>query len=329
MGNRHGRLSKRPKTVPTLRGSMAIVVLQKIKKWLADSGHASYSRRVHERRATEDIQGRIRQGRELLKGAARPAVELSPLIDTPVPPEPVSSIGGMPSLPPNEGWPVDPNGRPMRFLAQVRFDQMPALPDFPGTGLMSFFVGAGSLHGLGWRKDTPKAFAVRYFEDTTGLERIAPPKKPSGSDMFGKRLRAEGAPLEGRAVALYPNDPNLEFERVLEELGPSLPGDGDPGGFTAKELEQLVVEALMDEAEANGSAPIYLGGYPRFCQSEIRSPDDSPAMAEVLLQMGYFPDAGRDWQVQWGDSGEASFLAAKEDLLGRRFDRVLYGWECH
>lgn len=300
------------------------MVIQKLRKWWSDTERSS-DRRLGQ----EDVQERIRRGKALLADAARPAFELQPLIETPVPSEAVSSIGGRPSLPPGDGWPVDPKGRPMLFLAQVRFEEQPVLPNFPDKGLMSFFVGSGSLYGQSWRAKSPSVFSVRYFEDALGLERAEPPKKPAGSDMFGKRLRAEGAPLQARAIDLCPNYPTLEFGRILDELGPRLQGDDEPDGFTAEELEALVDAALIDEAEENGSSPIYFGGHPRFCQTEVRSPDDSPAMTEVLLQMGYFAEAGQHWQIQWGDSGEATFLATKDDLADRRFDRVLYHWECH
>ena len=31
----------------------------------------------------------------------------------------------------------------------------------------------------------------------------------------------------------------------------------------------------------------------------------------------------------WGDVGAASFLIQKKDLIKKKFDDVLYNWDCH
>ncbi len=303
---------------------MGAVILQRLWRWFLDPEPFPDPRLDN-----AGVQERVRRGQALLKDAAKPAVHLEPLFGTPVPSEAVSSIGGRPSLPAGEGWPVDPKGRPMVFLAQLRFEEMPALPNYPAKGLLSFFVGAGALHGIGWRDKTPSAFSVRYFEDARALERAERPQKRVASDMFGKRLRTEGAPLRAHRTELLPFIGDPEFERIVEELGAPVPDPEATDPSTADELKECVEEQLMEKAESDGSIAIYFGGYPRFCQTEIRSPDDCPAMTEVLLQMGYLWKGGRAWEVCWGDAGEATFLASKDDLADRRFDRVLYNWDSH
>lgn len=52
-----------------------------------------------------------------------------------------SKVGGVPYRPLDMQWPADPAGRPLHFLAQINFAQLPHLPGFPDAGIIQFFVG--------------------------------------------------------------------------------------------------------------------------------------------------------------------------------------------
>ncbi len=34
------------------------------------------------------------------------------------------------------------------------------------------------------------------------------------------------------------------------------------------------------------------------------------------------------WEIMWGDAGVANFFIEEEDLKNKRFDRVMYNWDC-
>ena len=43
-------------------------------------------------------------------------------------------------MPKGFDYPVDPDGRPLSFLAQVNFADVPALPDYPNSGILQFYI---------------------------------------------------------------------------------------------------------------------------------------------------------------------------------------------
>ena len=45
-------------------------------------------------------------------------------------------------------------------------------------------------------------------------------------------------------------------------------------------------------------------------------------LSKAITQVGYDDD------VMFGDSGECTFFITEADLKARRFDRVLYNWDC-
>ena len=78
--------------------------------------------------------------------------------------------------------PLDTNGRPMRMLCAVDFAELPALPDFPQTGLLRIYVEDDALFGMDF--DEPAAqrnFRVLYDADWGGL---TPQEEPGESDYF-------------------------------------------------------------------------------------------------------------------------------------------------
>ena len=58
-----------------------------------------------------------------------------------------SKVGGTPYLPKGTKWPVDEQGVPLRFLAQIDCTQLTALPDYPHAGLLQFFIGTDEMFG--------------------------------------------------------------------------------------------------------------------------------------------------------------------------------------
>jgi len=59
-----------------------------------------------------------------------------------------SKVGGTPYLPSDASVPCDSTGRPLRLLAQIDCRDLVALPDFPHTGLLQFWIGQDDSSGL-------------------------------------------------------------------------------------------------------------------------------------------------------------------------------------
>ena len=66
-------------------------------------------------------------------------------------------------------------------------------------------------------------------------------------------------------------------------------------------------------------------GHPCFTQNDPRG-EESP-YDTLLLQIDTEMDGLSDY-ILWGDCGVGSFFIGREALQVRRFDDVLYSWDC-
>ena len=244
---------------------------------------------------------------------ARPAIALT-LTDEPSSDDPHSSIGGRPSLPSETPWPLDENGEPMIFLAQINFGDMPPLEGYPAEGVLSFFVRDNDLNGCRFPSIGNDGFAVLYHESAEGLERRDLPEHGWEFTPFSPELTQEGRRLTGQQT-MGPISPNSLGLVHLTDIAFSDAPD---------ELHEELYEGLTNAKESQ----VYYGGHPDFTQDDFRKIDDQPDYSEVLLQMGFVHDGAGGIDICWGDAGEACFLISKEDLAARRFDRVAYNWDC-
>jgi uncharacterized protein YwqG len=59
-----------------------------------------------------------------------------------------SKYRGLPYLPKDAVYPLAIDGRPLVFLAQINFAELPQLAGYPETGLLQFFISDNDLYGL-------------------------------------------------------------------------------------------------------------------------------------------------------------------------------------
>lgn len=265
---------------------------------------------------TRDWPAIVAKAAELARLQQKPCIALD-IVDEPVGPDAHSSIGGRPSLPSDMQWPVDENGKPMIFLAQLNFAELPQLKGYPDTGLLSFFVQDEDIQGCAFPSIGDQGFKALYHRDTKKLERHPVPDQPADYVPMSRTLAAEGRPLQGRAAMGPLTNNGMEVAEMTKGWYPDCPTD--------------LWDQFADDLLNAKPAQIYIGGHPDFIQYDIRSPKAVPdytAYTEVLLQMGFVYNKDRDIEVCWGDAGEACFLITKEDLAARRFDRVAYSWDC-
>lgn len=248
----------------------------------------------------------------------KPAVRLAVEWDVSVPNEPVSSLGGRPSLTSADAWPCDDGGKQMVFLAQINFAEMPPIAAYPTEGLLSFFVPDGVPWGF---HQEGTGFCVIWREAAEGLVRVdLPNSKPQGP--YGGNLAREGVRIVGHPAEGYPTTLSREGYALGQEWGAL--------GDTAMQ------DGFFDNLESRKPGAVYFGGYPAFVQEDFRDiwnwSENDPT--EVLIQIGHLScsvggKSRPDWDIEWGDAGEACFLISKADLAARKFDRVAYNWDCH
>jgi uncharacterized protein YwqG len=246
----------------------------------------------------------------------RPCVALD-IIDGPVTEEPHSSIGGQPSLPSETPWPLDEKGKPMIFLAQINYAQMPPLEGYPAQGVISFFVMDDDLNGCRFPSVGADGFQVLFHPDAQTLVRRALPENDWDFSPLSDTLIKEGRPLSGRACIGSLSQNSGEVSAITKDWYPDCP--------------KAIWEEFENQTASEISTPFYYGGHPDFTQQDFRrkgaSPDYTP-YTEVLLQLGFLSGRKTELEVCWGDAGEACFLATKADLAAKQFDKLAYNWDC-
>ncbi|MEL6682028.1 MAG: YwqG family protein [Pseudomonadota bacterium] len=255
----------------------------------------------------------VKKAREVAETMARPAIALA-MVKDPITDDAHSSIGGQPSLSAGAKWPKGRDGKPMIFLAQINFGDMPALDGYPETGLLSFFVEDNDLNGCDFPSRNNTGFLVVYHQEPNALQRHDLPDHSWEFTPFNAELTTQGRRLIGEAAS-GPISPNsLEGQDLTQDWYPDCPG----------ELWDSFYEGLTKAKPAL----IYYGGHPDFTQGDFRRADDDPQLTEVLLQLGFVFDREAGVEICWGDAGEACFLISKADLVEQRFDKVAYNWDC-
>ena len=221
-----------------------------------------------------------------------------------------SRVGGAFWLP--EGMPVPcaRDGRELAFLAQLDFGQLPALKDYPDSGVLQFFMGRGDVYGCDFDRPEAGDFAVLWHPDVSG------PGAFHRTDYSGEAVddclplygaaAGQGVALQGQADTIRPDIESWLFQRDLP-------------GFYEGALGDRIFEAADEDLTRHR-----VGGHPGFTQSDYRGQDGYRDVDRVLLQLWSDDDLG----LMWGDTGQGQFTIRRADLLARRFDRALYQWDC-
>jgi len=236
----------------------------------------------------------IEKHREYLESTYLPTNEITFLIEETKPWE--SKLGGCLYLEDIDDYPIDPNGNPMIFLAQLNLEEMKPLSDFPKTGILQFFID--DAHGRDF--DCFVKYIPEYKKDETKLIPLNP----------------------------YSANPNYQEDEPFERSGKIIfkdkimPITTSAGNFDDKfhdEASEEEWDALHIFCYDEGSR---VGGYPYFVQSIIPTYEDG---IDVLLLQLDFEDVC--W-LDFGDAGTCNFFISKENLLNRNFSDVIYDWQC-
>ena len=232
-------------------------------------------------------------------------------------------FGGSPYLPPDFEYPCfqKDNGesKPLRLLAQLNFEELPRLPDFPDKGILQFYIADGYDDVLGLDFDNPtsgKGFRVIYHEnvirDESALQ--APP------DFEDDEFPIQGEyTLDAKLSELPMNSNDFRFdEQFMEVYKRYIPTEKRfvnlPGSYSDKIYDFL------------GGWGHHIGGYPAFTQSDPRDAGGWEDYTILLLQID---SDSKDNSIMWGDCGVANFFISPECLKNRDFSNVLYNWDCY
>lgn len=242
-----------------------------------------------------DIPKNLSKYKEYLKSTEKPAIEIKFTRGKTLPWE--SKCGGCPYLEKIEDYPHDKDGRPMMFLAQINFDDMPPLEGFPEHGLLQFYIGDDDCMGLDSGCDV--IYIPEYKKDIGALLEV----NPFENDYIG--------------YTPFSDEGKMNFTSTTRLIGTECREFYDR--FNGK-VPKKDWDALYKLCYPEGCL---VGGYPLFIQA---TPPyyDSGELDVVLLQLDCEDECG----IMFGDTGNCVFLISREDLENRNFDRVEYDWQC-
>ena len=233
--------------------------------------------------------------RKNLEKTLKPADEIEFSLEDTKPWE--SKLGGCPYLESLDDYPIGANGRPMIFMAQINFEEMPHIEEFPTKGILQFFVEDSDLYGL---DDKCKVIYIEeYIKDEDKLVKKNP-------------FRANYQDMEpfNRPGKMTFNQTQMPVTASVEEFGE----------LFCDEVTEEENDALYDVCYGYGSR---VGGYPYFVQGEPPCYRDDECKV-LLLQLDMDDTCG----IMFGDSGNCTFLISADDLKKRDFSKVEYDWQC-
>lgn len=269
---------------------------------------------------SEDLSPTLRElltaHQEIVDATLRPCAEIELLPQAKLLPW-QSKLGGDPYLLSRADYPVDSEGEPMQFLAQINFAETLPLPEFPATGILQFFI-SNTDGRYGANNDDVEEqdnFRVQYLADL-----LTQPDQLVTDFSFLPDF--EDGPLQGSAALKFTpkiipvTGADYRFDRVLGEI-----------------LDQVDDQLRWEYYEKiAGGEGHRLGGYPGFTQDDPRMYESElQAYDYLLLQFDsqiLESDAGDFLRLMWGDSGIANFMITAEALAKRDFSAVLFNWDC-
>lgn len=283
---------------------------------LSENNQNKLERIVHEfqfEHAMDYLKESVRQGIRLSKKEIETYNEIGP-----------SRIGGDPDLPAMIEWPVDSDGMPMTFLAQLRLSELvpyDASAVLPAKGILYFFVGVdepayGIEHKIIYLSEDKLQEANRsYSPEVTALE----------GEFTGYRVSARStieAPNYGYVDYEMVEDDEHDYEQY-EELCFELNNEN------SNDLAVVFGYPSTQHGDCEYEAALHLltgQQYNYSIESAIEKITDhfkgdadraKQEVQDTLLLLAL--DSDQDVGFCWWDAGELQFYIRKEDLLAGNF----------
>lgn len=248
-----------------------------------------------------------------------------------------SKLGGTPYMPKNFEYPKGKSGifegRPLRLLAQLNFEQLPHIENFPEKGILQFFCSDDeeeSMYGLDFENPiSQNGFRVVYHENiiTDESQLITAEDLPQYSDEYGI------FPFKGEfALETELTECPITFEdyRFFDSV---MKYCGEVCGKEFKFYHEIENAGFGDIFETIAEQRTYeqtcIGGYPFFTQEDPRGYTEAIADYDILLfQCTSFYDSETKDEIMWGDMGVANFFIKPDGLKNLDFSKVAYNWDC-
>lgn len=236
-----------------------------------------------------------------------------------------SFLTGHPYLPAGQRWPDGEHG-PQAFVGQINFAEIEALPGFPTSGLLQWFVDPGDSFGLTFDETAgASGFTVRWYPDPSAPSTASP-------DAGTPTDHLEEVPME------FVGPTALSFGRGIsipswEELPAEIRQDGVWERVAMAFGESRSEPAFVYDEYIRGGSSVAdygsgskIGGYPTFTQKDPRGTGSYPELgtpaAGLLVELDSMDVGG------WGDSGIAHLFGDPAALAAGDTSGIRYHWDC-
>lgn len=254
-----------------------------------------------------------------------------------------SKLGGVPYFPKSMEYPTvrggEHAGKPLYFLAQLNFGELPKLPGFPTEGILQFFAGCLDDYSNGMDYDNgfdQNGFRAIYHENIIMDEA----KLYSQKDMPDFSKENEYFPFKGEFLLIAEEAETVGIsvcdfrcDKAVTAAYNELFG-GDVVGMWGRgkgiyDVDKELLDAVCEVRNLTGTR---MGGFPSFAQDDPRGYNEEYGRCLITLFQSDSENGGEkdNWEdmICWGDLGVANFFISPEDLAKRDFSHVLYNWDC-
>ena len=245
-----------------------------------------------------------------------------------------SKLGGLPYFPKDMEYPRGKagsfKGQPLTLLAQLNFEKLPHIPDFPTKGILQFFIAADDLYGMtpdyGEGMTRQDNFRVIYHESiiTDEAQLLSGDEIPkyTGEDECYLPFKGEFSLTAEPPVMMTAT---MWDHRFADAFVTAYNEFADEPVDDYWELD----EDITDELYAMTDFPdAIIGGYPVFTQDDPRMDEKAADCDTLLFELDSVYDKESGIDILWGDMGTGSFMIPRERLKALDFSRVLYNYDC-
>ena len=221
-----------------------------------------------------------------------------------------TKIGGIPFWPKDMKYPQDKNHKDLVMIAQLNFDELPKLQNFPSTGILQFFCHS-TYDVTGEEKViyhlNPNIDRLDKTRHLTTLETTTK-DDPINGVYYPK------AKLDSRGLNATQDE---YWERFISILNKELHTDWKQWSDVPDKIRLLAYEETM---WYDGHQ---YGGYPYHIQNDFQRDTDNPSRTEVVLFQFDSEDG-----IRWGDDGCGQYYISKNDLIKKNFNNIEFIWSC-
>ena len=234
-----------------------------------------------------------------------------------------TKIGGIPYWPKNMEWPTIKNAKgetkPMICIAQLNLDKLPKLKGYPTSGLLQFFYYEVWNNG-NWGS---KVVYHKKYDSKDVLTEVPDSTINGDADSPIIGLYYPTAEIIKSGIGFFnevDEDGNkarfsdYETEYINKALGTNYKRADIPYAI-ARKFFDFYFSILKDTGNNFGCK---IGGWPAFVQSDFRDKNHGYLLLQLDSEDG----------MMWGDCGNAQYMISKNNLKSKKFDDVLFDWQC-